>query len=152
MPTNIGETNLSVLLSTLQFTVHPDVFVFATTANDTSSFLPVLSKLPASVIQMYFREAEGTTVITTLDDLKKHCPDLDYQFPCRMITLQVHSSLEAIGFMAVIASKLADKRISCNPVSGCYHDHLFVPVAVVEDAIEVLTELAGDARAQVLEI
>ncbi len=148
MSMNIGETNLSVLLSTLQFTVHPSVFVFATAANDSSSPFPLLSQLPPSAIQMSLREGEGTTVITTLEDLKEYCPDLNYQFPCRMITLQVHSSLEAIGFMAVIASKLAEKRISCNPVSGFYHDHLFLPVALMDDAIEVLTKIAGDARAQ----
>ncbi len=143
-----GEINLSVLLSTLQFTVHPSVFVFATVANDTSSSLPLLPPLPPSAVQMSFREAEGTTVITTLDDLKEYCPNLDYQFPCRMITLQVHSSLEAIGFMAIVASKLADEGISCNPVSGYYHDHLFVPVPTVDDALEVLTKIAGNARIQ----
>ena len=145
MSTNIGETNLSLLLSTLQFTVHPNVFVFATTPIDVSS--SPQSEMPPSAIQMSFREAEGTTVITTLDNLKKYCSDLDYQFPCRMITLQVHSSLEAIGFMAIIASKLADRGITCNAVSGYYHDHLFVPVAMMDDALEVLTKIAEDARA-----
>ncbi len=147
---NTGEINLSVLLSTLQFSVHPNVFVFvfASAANDSSSSPALLSQLPPSAIQMSFREAEGTTVITALDGLKEYCPDLEYQFPCRMITLQVHSSLEAIGFMAIIASELAGKGISCNPVSGYYHDHLFVPVAMVDDALEVLTRIAGNARAQ----
>ncbi|ERF71328.1 hypothetical protein EPUS_03482 [Endocarpon pusillum Z07020] len=146
MSGNIGETDLSVLLSTLHFTVHPKVFVFATTPIDMSP--SPQSKLPPSAIQMSFREAEGTTVITTLDDLKKYHPDLEYQFPCRMITLQVHSSLEAIGFLATVASKLAYKGISCNPVSGYYHDHLFVPVAMVDDALEVLTKTAEDAKAR----
>lgn len=145
MSTTNGEADLSALLSTLHFTVHPEVFIFATAPPSSP---PSFSALSPSEIQMSLREAEGTTVIVTLSNLKKYCPDLDYQFPSRMITLQVHSSLEAIGFMAVIATKLADRGISCNPVSGYYHDHLFVPVGKVDDALAVLTRIAEDAAVQ----
>lgn len=148
MSTTPGETDLSALLSSLHFKVHPDFFVFATAPGDSlSSSSSPLSRLPLSEIQMSFREAEGMTVITTPDSLEKYCPDLGYQFRGRMITLQVHSHLEAVGFVAVIATKLAEKGISCNPVSGYHHDHLFVPVAMVDDALAVLTKIAEDARA-----
>jgi uncharacterized protein len=82
-----------------------------------------------------------------LSDLERYCLDPEYQFPSRMITLQIHSSLEAVGFMAVIAMKLPDMGISCNPVIGCYHDHFLLPVARVDDAVAVLTKIAEDARA-----
>jgi uncharacterized protein len=147
MPTKAGETTLATLLSTLVFTMHPEVFVFATTPSDTSSS-SALSALPLPLIQMSFREVEGTTLIATLSDVLKYCPDLEYQYPSRMITLEVHSSLEAVGFMAIIATKLADTGISCNPVGGYYHDHLFVPEDMVDEARAVLTKIAEDARAK----
>ncbi|ETI26164.1 hypothetical protein G647_02941 [Cladophialophora carrionii CBS 160.54] len=63
---------------------------------------------------------------------------LTYAFPCRLLTCDVHSSLSAVGFMAVLATRLAERGISVNPVAGFYHDHLFVPVERAEEAVEVL--------------
>ncbi|OCT48968.1 hypothetical protein CLCR_05062 [Cladophialophora carrionii] len=63
---------------------------------------------------------------------------LTYAFPCRLLTCDVHSSLSAVGFMAVLATRLAEWEISVNPVAGFYHDHLFVPVERAEEAVEVL--------------
>lgn len=71
---------------------------------------------------------------------------LEYVFECRMITLNVHSSLEAVGFMAVVATRLAEKGMGVNPVSGWWHDHLFVPVGREVEAIEVLRSLALEKR------
>ena len=61
-----------------------------------------------------------------------------------MITCKVHSSLEAVGFMAVIATRLAQKGMGVNPVSGFFHDHLFVPLGREEQALECLEELAKE--------
>jgi hypothetical protein len=36
----------------------------------------------------------------------------------------VHSSLDAVGFMAAVTTRLAKINIGVNPVSGFYHDHL----------------------------
>jgi hypothetical protein len=47
-------------------------------------------------------------------------------FPCKKVTLGVHSSLDAVGFMAAITTRLAKISIGVNPVSGFYHDHLYV--------------------------
>lgn len=63
-----------------------------------------------------------------------------------MITLDVHSSLEAVGFMAVISKALAENGIGCNPVSGFFHDHCFVPVERGEDGVKVLRGLAEGAK------
>lgn len=59
-----------------------------------------------------------------------------------MITCDIHSSLEAVGFLAVITTRLAERGMGCNPVSGFFHDHLFVPVETGEEAVGVLRELA----------
>lgn len=110
-----GERSLAKLLQTLTTTLHDDTFVFATLKTESS--LP-----PLSEIRLFFRELEGITVIVTLKYAKS--TGLDYFFPCKMITLNVTSSLEAVGFMAVIASRLATKDMGVNPVSGFYHDHI----------------------------
>ncbi|KAH8664851.1 integron gene cassette protein [Ilyonectria robusta] len=130
-----GETSLSTLLSTLTTTLHPVTFVFVTQSE--SAPLP-----PLSDIQLMFRESEGITIITTLENAVKQ--GMEYSFPSRMITLNVHSSLEAVGFMAVIATKLAEKGMGVNPVSGFYHDHLFVPIGREEEALETLAALAEE--------
>lgn len=62
-----------------------------------------------------------------------------------MITCEVHSSLEAVGFLAVIAGRLRDLGMGVNPVSGFFHDHLFVPEGREGEAVEALRELAGEA-------
>lgn len=136
---NTGETSLSTLLSTLTSTLHPQTFVFVTLPE--SSILP-----PLSDIQLFFREAEGITLITTREYAISH--NMDYFFPSRMITLNVHSSLEAVGFMAIIATKLAKRGMGVNPVSGFYHDHIFIPTGREEEALNVLSMLAKEERDQ----
>ena len=89
---------------------------------------------------MAFQETEGLTIVTTEAAATAH--GLEYSFPSRMITLNVHSSLEAIGFIAKVASELAERGISVNPMSGFFHDHLFVPVGREEEALAALEDLA----------
>ncbi|KAM0500998.1 hypothetical protein ACHAP8_004720 [Fusarium lateritium] len=132
-----GELSLSKLLSTLTSTLHPTIYVFATYAD--------LSKLPPlSETQMLFKESEGVTAIVSKEYAESH--SMDYFFPCKMISLNVTSSLEAVGFVAVIATKLAAKGIGCNPVSGFYHDHIFVPLGREDESSEVLAQIAAENK------
>ncbi|MNG35746.1 hypothetical protein D3C84_1225580 [compost metagenome] len=59
------------------------------------------------------------------------------------ITLQVHSSLAAVGLTAAFASALGQANISCNVIAGYHHDHLFVAQADAERALAVLRQLAA---------
>lgn len=93
---------------------------------------------------MSFREAEGLTLITTRKSAVTH--GLDFTFPCRMITLNVHSNLAAVGFIAVVAQKLREIGVGVNPVSGFFHDHLFVPLGREQDVLDMLREIAADAK------
>lgn len=88
-----------------------------------------------------FQEAEGTTVICLREEAEAH--GVAFEFPCRMITLEVHSSLEVVGFMAVIATELAKEGMGVNPVAGFYNDHIFVPDGREADALAVLDRLAA---------
>lgn len=132
-----GITSLPTLLSTLTPTLHPQTFVFLT--------LPPSTPAPSGLfIQMLFREAEGLTVITTPESAAEH--GLEYTFHCRMITLNVHSSLEAVGFIAYVATELGKRGIGGNCVSGFWHDHLFVGEGREGEAIGVLEGVAREAR------
>lgn len=59
-----------------------------------------------------------------------------------MITLNIHSSLEAVGFMAEITRALAERGMGVNPVSGFFHDHLFVGVGREKEALDTLEKMA----------
>ncbi len=128
-----GETRLETLLAAMRPRLHPEVYVFATTAAayDAAALAPLL----------VFQESEGTTLIVTR--AAAEAAGLAHEFPCRRITLEVHSALEAIGFIAAVAARLAEAGIGANPVAGFYHDHLFVPEDRAEEALAALEALAS---------
>ena len=61
------------------------------------------------------------------------------------ITLEVHSSLEAVGLTAAVATALARAGISCNLLAGFHHDHLLIPAPRVDEALAVLKDLSKPA-------
>ena len=126
-----GEMDLQILLSSCQATMADDEFVFICLAD---------RKIPSGLSPvMMFQEAEAMSLIITRQQAE--AAGLSFVYPCRMITLAIHSSLEAVGFMAHIARLLADAGISVNPVAGFYHDHLFVPVTKADEAMALLSAL-----------
>ena len=138
-----GENSLTTLLKTLTMTLDPCTYVFLT-------FPPKKSPSPLLLdnAQMTFHESEGITLVA-LRDLVQTMGITDYQFSCRMITCNVHSSLEAVGFMAAITKKLTEAGIGANPVSGFFHDHLFVPEGKETEAIKALEEMVEEAKVKV---
>jgi len=130
-----GETNLDILLRTLTATLDPETYVFATLPGGAA---------PAGLVpRMAFHEAEGLTLILTRAEAEAH--GIAHEFPCRRITLDVHSSLAAVGFIARIATELARQGMGVNPVSGFYHDHLFVPDGREDEALAILARIAAGA-------
>ncbi|KZW99119.1 ACT domain-containing protein [Pseudoalteromonas luteoviolacea] len=129
-----GETNLSVLIASMEPELLTETYVF--TVVDESQF----SSLPMSVIKGFFREREGVTIIAQLS----HAKDLGliYEGEYRCLTLNVHSSLEAVGLTAAFSNALGDENISANVVAGYYHDHIFVPSRDGEKALTCLQTLA----------
>lgn len=134
-----GETDLSNLLSAMKPVLMPDVLVFST--------LPSGQPVPDNIdAMMVFREREGTTLI--LREEETQAASLPGSFRCRMITLTVHSSLEAVGFLAAITTRLAQAGMGVNPVSAFYHDHLFVPADRAEEAMAILEAMGGENGAR----
>lgn len=128
----VGETRLSALLKSLSPKLVEGIFVFAT--------LPDRNIPEALQPVMVFEEPEGTTIIVRKSEAD--ASGVSYIFPCRMITLAVHSSLEAVGMIARIAAELTKHGISTNSVSGYFHDHLFVPYGREQDTLEILKHLS----------
>jgi hypothetical protein len=122
-----GERDLGVLLRRMAPALQEDEFVFCTAREIAGA--PVCS----------IREAEGWTLI--LRRWEAEGLGMEAAFPCRMITLTAHSSLEAVGLLAAVTAALAAAGISVNAVSGYYHDHLFVPVERAEEALELLRRM-----------
>lgn len=132
-----GETDLKTLLGSMRPELQPDTYVFVS--------MPLDRSLPDGVPPlMVFAEKEGWTCIVSEQAAVQ--AGLSGIFPCRMITLSIHSSLEAVGFLAAVLPRLAAAGMGVNPVSGFYHDHLFVPADRAEDAMRILEELAAVNR------
>jgi hypothetical protein len=85
-------------------------------------------------------EGEGITHVMTRATADQH--GWPYEFVGGWITLQVHSSLTAVGLTAAVSSALAEEGISCNMLAGFFHDHLLVPHHELERALSILRQLA----------
>ena len=129
-----GEQNLTTLLQNMKPEMLDGVFVFCS--------IPADKEIPAALRPVLtFREREGTTLVVRREEAES--AGLSHQFASRLITLTVHSSLEAVGFLAAIAGRLAEAGISVNAVSAYYHDHLFVPDHRADEALHLLQDMFG---------
>ncbi|WP_209401964.1 ACT domain-containing protein [Pseudozobellia sp. WGM2] len=127
-----GETDLTKLVRSLHPQLNEGEYIF--TKIDANK------QIPTQDIIGFFREQEGVTLI--LEKEKADAMHITYGFIASWISLQVHSSLEAVGLTAVFATELAKHAISCNVVAGFHHDHIFVSHNLGEKAIKILTELS----------
>jgi hypothetical protein len=140
MAPTTGEEDLAVLLATMQPVLDSTIYVFLTTKEPLSS-LPLATLQPQLTVQ----EDEGTTIVTT-EALALSHGFKESVFPCKKISLRIHSSLEAVGLIATITDRLKLEGISTNVVSGYFHDHIYVPAGRAEDAMRVLTDLVAEAK------
>ena len=110
----------------------PGEYVFTSVDGDYGDFAE-LTPLAS------FVETEGMTLV--VPKANAIAGQLDFDSIFRVITLRVHSSLEAVGLTAAVATKLAEKGISANVIAAYYHDHILVPSDKSELAMEALSEL-----------
>jgi uncharacterized protein len=131
-----GGRDLNALLQNMKPEMHEGVFVFCSISED--------KEIPTTLRPVHiFREREGTAFIIRREEAE--AAGLPYQFASRLITLTVHSSLEAVGFLAAITGRLAGAGISVNAVSAFHHDHLFVPEHRADEALRHLQNMSKQA-------
>jgi len=129
-----GEHDLRTLLREMRPEIVDGTFVFCSIAKH--------ERIPPTVEPLLmFQEPEGTTVVIQRTEAERL--GLPCRFPASLITLTVHSSLDAVGFLAAITTRLAQAGISVNAVSAFYHDHLFVPEHRAAEALSVLQAMGG---------
>ncbi|MGU7773142.1 ACT domain-containing protein [Burkholderia sp. MR1-5-21] len=130
------ESDLAILLRTMQPELHPGAYVFAALAHDAD--------VPLSETIATFREEEGLTVVVREETAASHgWPVL---FRAAWITLTVHSDLQAVGLTAAFAQALGAAGISCNVMAAACHDHIFVPFDDGARALDALTALQRRAQ------
>lgn len=128
-----GITDLQTLLRSLEPVLKPKEYVF-TTFNKIG-WKEIAELNPISV----FQEDEGTTLV--IDRKTADEKDIPYGSVFRLISLHVHSSLDAVGLTAAFSTALGNAGISANVIAAYYHDHIFVPADKAEKALKVLQEM-----------
>lgn len=129
-----GERNLTALLRHMKPELRPGIFVFCT--------IPTSEPIPAALNPLLtFREEEGITLVILREEAE--AAGLRYAFLARLITLTVHSALDAVGLLAAITARLAEAGISVNAVSAFHHDHLFVSADRADEAMAILQEMSA---------
>lgn len=132
-----GISDLADLLASLEPMLVEGEFVYATVPADR-----IEDYLPMQPIGLFF-EAEGLTLILPREAAE--AAGLAASAPLRCITITVHSSLEAVGMTAAMATALTKEGISANVVAAYYHDHIFVPTEDADRAIDAIRALSASA-------
>jgi hypothetical protein len=127
-------TDLDTLIKNLSPKTLPATYVFCTIPGAAYGAMPHTHPLAC------FVEPEGLTLVLTQESADLH--DLPYQGTFHCISLQVHSSLDAVGLTATVASELATHGISANVIAGFYHDHVFVSSMHSDHALSLLESMS----------
>jgi hypothetical protein len=128
-----GELNLKQLLASMSPELMDGEYVFCSFQNAQYGDHTALEPIVTCV------EQEGLTLIIPRSKANEH--NVDYEFAYRLITLKVHSSLEAVGLTAAFSNKLTEHDISANVIAGYFHDHIFIQARQAEKAMAALKEL-----------
>ena len=131
-------TDLTEMLRSLDPVVRDGGFVYVLRPDDTVEDMEwewVEMEAEAVIV-----EDEGRTLIVAEELAADY--ELDFDGVFGWITLQVHSSLHAVGLTAAVSTALAQAGISCNMLAGYHHDHLLVPQDRLDDALAVIGSLA----------
>ncbi|MFN2144606.1 MAG: ACT domain-containing protein [Anaerolineales bacterium] len=128
-----GEKDLNKLLKTMSPTLLLGEYIFCSFEDalygDHADLAPIAA----------VKETEGLTLVIPRPIADEH--QLSYESVFRCITLNVHSSLDAVGLTAAVSAKLTEYGISANVLAGYFHDHIFVQRKLAEKAMAAIREL-----------
>ncbi len=126
-----GQSDLDTLLNDLRPTRRPGEFVYVTTSRPVEAEARIVEREAGTLIlERAVADREG----------------LSYEGSYAWLTLEVHSSLEAVGLTAAVSRALADAGVPCNMLAGFYHDHALVPAGRADEALAVLRGLSAAPR------
>lgn len=131
-----GESDLNKLIKGLSPKLNDGEYVFTSIKN--------IELLNTSEVICTFKEKEGFTLI--LERSRADQLGLRYNFIASWITLEVHSSLNAVGLTSLFTTELANNGISCNVIAGYYHDHIFVSTKDSLKTLGILNHLSLKIR------
>ena len=129
-----GITDLQTLIGSMEPVLKPGEYVF-TTLYDID-WRQIADLQPISV----FKENEGISLVIDRKTADEY--DIPYDSVFRLISLHVHSSLDAVGLTAAFSGALGKAGISANVIAAYYHDHIFVPADKADQAVKVLEQLS----------
>lgn len=129
-----GEKNLKKLIEKMEPELNAGEYIFST--------LKSANHINREYILGEFKGKEGVTLI--LERSKADELGLSYDFIASWITLSVHSDLNAVGLTAAFSKCLTKHEISCNIVSGYFHDHIFVSKTDEAKALTALRNLSKE--------
>ncbi len=127
-----GATDVEAMLASLSVIRRPGEYTVSTLATAPAA---------GEGVEVILAEAEGWTVVA--ERAVADARGWPYGFVAAWLTLEVHSSLEAVGLTAAFSAALGSAGISCNVLAGYFHDHLLVPVDRADDALAALHGLRG---------
>ena len=126
MTGDAGETDLATLIAGMEPKLATGRYCFRMLGD---------AEAPPADWFALIRETEGTSLIA---------PDTEGAWA--LMSLQIHSSLGAVGLTAAFSAALAAEGIPSNVVAGYRHDHLLVPWHKRDAALSALKRLAETAR------
>lgn len=131
-----GLVELEKLLASLSPVLSETEYVFCSLAgtSDAETLNPLAT----------FKEEEGLSLVISQSEAIE--AGIDFESTFRLITLNVHSSLDAVGLTAAVSGVLAEKGISANVIAACFHDHILVPSQRANDALAALRDLSAFGR------
>jgi len=108
-------------------------FVFVTVAGSRygacAEFEPVASIM----------EKEGLTLV--IPRAKADEFQLGYDTSFKRIAISVDESMAGLVLTAAFAAKLTEHGINASLISGAFHEHLFVPSELLDNALLALSEI-----------